>query len=192
MNIFFDTEFTGLHKNTTLVSIGLVSEDNKSFYAEFTDYDKGQVDEWLETNVIRKTWLYANPQAEPSGEVEEGKWADVHVFGPKDFVKRCLEEWLGQFHKSYRIEMWGDCLAYDWVLFCDLWGSALRLPKKIYYIPFDLCTLMLINEVDANISRERFCGEGALFDDLKHTAIWDARVIKACYTRITDPYTFDR
>lgn len=26
MKIFFDTEFTGLHKDTTLISIGLISE----------------------------------------------------------------------------------------------------------------------------------------------------------------------
>ena len=31
MKIFFDTEFTGLHKNTTLISIGLVTEEGKHF-----------------------------------------------------------------------------------------------------------------------------------------------------------------
>jgi hypothetical protein len=36
--IFFDTEFTGLHQGTTLISIGLISECGKTFYAEFTDY----------------------------------------------------------------------------------------------------------------------------------------------------------
>jgi hypothetical protein len=30
--IFFDTEFTGLHQNTTLISIGLISECGKNFY----------------------------------------------------------------------------------------------------------------------------------------------------------------
>jgi hypothetical protein len=34
--IFFDTEFTGLHQGTTLISIGLISECGKTFYAEFT------------------------------------------------------------------------------------------------------------------------------------------------------------
>ena len=38
MKIFFDTEFTGLHKDTSLISIGLVDEDGKTFYAEFLDY----------------------------------------------------------------------------------------------------------------------------------------------------------
>ena len=52
MKIFFDTEFTGLHKNTTLISIGLVDENGRSFYAEFTAYNKSQVDDWIQENVI--------------------------------------------------------------------------------------------------------------------------------------------
>ena len=31
MRLFFDTEFTGLHKNTTLISIGIIAENGKSF-----------------------------------------------------------------------------------------------------------------------------------------------------------------
>lgn len=43
--IFFDTEFTGLHKDTSLISIGLVSENGQKFYAEITDYDKSQIND---------------------------------------------------------------------------------------------------------------------------------------------------
>lgn len=50
--VFFDTEFSGLHKNTTLISIGLISECGKTFYAELTDYDTTQIDGWLQTNVL--------------------------------------------------------------------------------------------------------------------------------------------
>ena len=51
--IFFDTEFTGLHQRTTLISIGLIADlglgkGTKSFYAELTDYDQSQVDEWIQ------------------------------------------------------------------------------------------------------------------------------------------------
>ena len=31
MKIFFDTEFTGLHKDTTIISIGMISENGKKF-----------------------------------------------------------------------------------------------------------------------------------------------------------------
>ena len=50
--IFFDTEFTGLHQETTLISFGAISECGKTFYAEFTDFDYSQIDRWLKLNVI--------------------------------------------------------------------------------------------------------------------------------------------
>ena len=34
MNIYFDCEFTGLYKDTKLISIGLISDDGKQFYAD--------------------------------------------------------------------------------------------------------------------------------------------------------------
>ena len=52
MNLYFDTEFTGLRKDTTLISIGIVSEDGRKFYAEFTDYDESQCGDWIKQNVI--------------------------------------------------------------------------------------------------------------------------------------------
>lgn len=37
MLIFFDTEFTELGIDPRLISIGLVSEDGRTFYAKLTD-----------------------------------------------------------------------------------------------------------------------------------------------------------
>jgi len=42
MKIFFDTEFTGLHQNTSLISIGCIDEECRTFSAELTDY-KGNI-----------------------------------------------------------------------------------------------------------------------------------------------------
>lgn len=52
MKIFFDTEFTGLHKETTLISIGMIAEDGRELYCELKDYDKTQIDDWLKDNVL--------------------------------------------------------------------------------------------------------------------------------------------
>lgn len=48
--VFFDTEFTGLHQNTTLISIGLISDCGKSFYAELNEFDIAQLNDWLNEN----------------------------------------------------------------------------------------------------------------------------------------------
>lgn len=168
MRVFFDTEFTGLHKNTTLISIGLISDEGKTFYAELTDYDESQIDSWLKENVIANL---------SKTEAELFHMAGITVRGDKATVAAALQEWLEQYES---VEMWSDCLSYDWVLFNDLFGHAFNIPKNIYYIPFDLCTLLKIYNIDPDVNREEFAG----MDGAKHNALHDAKVIRACFNRI--------
>lgn len=166
--IFFDTEFTGLHQNTTLISIGLISECNKTFYAEFTDYDQNQLDEWMQYNVIANLTLkyYTDKDYKPSDK-------NVKTKGTKGHIKKALKEWLSQFDN---VEIWSDCLSYDWVLFNQIFGHAFNIPKNVYYIPFDICTLFYTKGIDADISREVFAEMENEPDSQKHNALWDARV----------------
>lgn len=177
--IFFDTEFTGLHQHTTLISIGLVAETGEKFYAEFTDYDKEQIDEWLQKNVINNLIL----------QHEERRAFDFFcidksssVVGDTKIVKHWLTEWFSQFDE---VEIWGDCLSYDWVLFCQIFGHAFNIPKNIYYIPFDLSTLFKDKNIDTDINREEFAYEGNVkqVERNKHNALWDAQVIYHCYLK---------
>lgn len=190
MKLFFDTEFTGLHRYTTLISIGIVTENNKRFYAEFNDYDKCQVNDWLENNVIKKLYLAKTLLRPGEQDVEatiqyNQKDHLVEVLGSQKDIKDALVEWLSDIGAS-QYEMWSDCLAYDWVLFCQLFGGALSVPKNIYYIPFDICTLMKMKGVDPDINREDFIGNVAWMngEEEKHNALWDALVIKACYEKL--------
>lgn len=174
--IFFDTEFTGLHKDTTLISIGLVSECGKEFYAELDDYDVSQVDGWIQENVIDNLTLDGMYYFQCS-------LYDYRVQGDKKTVGFCLSEWLSQFNS---VEMWSDCLSYDWVLFCDLFGHAFNIPDNVYYIPFDICTLFKDRGIDPDINREQFSDMNKGMS--KHNALWDAMVIKACYDKLIDDY----
>ena len=88
--VFFDTEFTGLHQSTTLISIGLISECGKTFYAEFTDYDKTQIDDWLTENVINKLMF--------KDEIGSGGNALSNFYGNTIFIKSELSHWLAQFN----------------------------------------------------------------------------------------------
>jgi hypothetical protein len=172
--IFFDTEFTGLHQNTTLISIGLVSECGKTFYAELNDYDKNQIDDWLKDNVIKNLFYIAFE----SGIAFLSDNIEYRMKGSINEVKEKLIQWLSQFEN---IEIWSDCLAYDWVLFNNIFGTAFDIPKNIYYIPFDICTLMKIKNVDPDVNREEFCGAD---NNKKHNALWDAQIIKMCYDKL--------
>lgn len=162
MRVFFDTEFTGLHHDTTLMSIGMVAEDGRTFYAELTDYDESQLDDWLRKHVV-------------ANFTGEGRTNSLNL------GKR-IEKFLEPYES---VEMWSDCLAYDWVLFNKIWGHAFNIPKKVYYIPFDLSTLLKVRGFDPDTNREAFAGFEE--DQTKHNALHDAQVIKACYDKLTTP-----
>jgi len=183
--IFFDMEFTGLHQYTTPISIGLISEDDDEFYAEFMDYDKDQVDEWIEKNVIQNLWFdisdyenYDYWEIKRHTQSDNNRY-DLYCIGIKNKIVEALKEWFKTFDE---IEIWSDCLAYDWVLFCQLFGGAFLIPSNIYYIPFDICTLFKMNDIDPDINREEFV---SLQSEDKHNSLHDARVIKACYEKLT-------
>ena len=187
MNIFFDTEFTGLHQNTTLISIGLVTETGDTFYAEFDDFDTSQLTYWIVNNVIkhlknqgnkyRYTAIYDN---------NDSHYESIEVFGNTETIKNKLDEWLSQFDT---VEMWSDCLAYDWVLFNNIFGDAFSIPHNVYYIPFDICTLFKLKNVDPDINREEFVGEQAANTGLpKHNSLHDAIIIRECYQKLMNEF----
>jgi len=179
MKVFFDCEFTGLHQHTTLISIGLVSEDGRTFYAEANDYNKGQITDWLRNNVLTHLQFSQNAnESLPRIDLEH------HAMkGTRSQVAFSVAQWLAQWEL---VEMWGDCLAYDWVLFCQLWGGGAEcLPKNVSYIPFDLATLLAVAGVDPDVSRTEYAGFSIPSEALpRHNALFDAKVLRACYERV--------
>jgi hypothetical protein len=203
--LYFDTEFTGLHQNTTLISIGIVSDTGKAFYAEFTDYDETQVDDWILKNVIHKLKLVGIVLLTKSGAfqrvsdsvkgvydieiVEENdvsknmisSMSDTAFYectGNTNFVTERLKEWLKTFGEC---EMYSDVYAWDWILFCQLFGGAMNIPSNIYYIPQDLASTLKCNGIDPDISRIEFSG---MENTENHNSLSDALIIKACFEKI--------
>lgn len=168
--VFLDIEFTGLHQNTTPISMGLVAIDGNSFYGEFEDYDRSQTNEWIDKNIIPYL-LMNNPSLMVS--------ADVGVIGSKEEVRDALTGWLEQYDA---IEIWGDLKDYEMVLFNELFGGAYEKPNNVYYISYDICTFFKVKDINPGISREEFIGIDIPGD--KHSALYDARVIKACYEKL--------
>jgi len=177
--VFFDTEFTGLVKDTELISIGLVKESGNTFYAESLDYDKNTVDPWIKDNVLSR--LKYNKTDCPQILLEKGT-ENIIMLGTCEQIKRELLLWLG----GGPVEMWSDRPAYDWVVFCNLFGGALSLPKNIYYTPFDICTIMKTKGIDPDINREEYAGIDFLTE--KHNALHGAKIIMMCYSKLTNPH----
>lgn len=179
--IYFDTEFTGLHKNTTLVSIGLVSDEGEKFYAELTDFDESQCNEWIRQNVLKNLILSGNDNM--AKEFGENNMITT-VLGSHEDVRFELSEWLASFGDD--IQLISDVCHYDFVLLIDLFGTAFDLPKNVsascHDINQDIAKHYGISEKEAfDKSRKDIVMElcGKPIEGRKHNALYDAEVIKA-------------
>jgi len=155
--LFLDTEFTGLHQNTTLISLALVADTGEEFYAEFTDYDQSQVDPWLEEHVLQHL-LLKDVHGGTARFIRRGNKttssdfneviADAliyHVKGNREFVKIMLEGWLE--YRTQLLTIWSDTLAYDWYFsvsslvghltyqrMCPTFPSTLQRSSKLWVL----------------------------------------------------------
>lgn len=176
MKVFFDTEFTGLHKNTSLISIGLISEDGKKFYAEMTDYDRTQIDEWIEENVINNLWIKLGKF--------DWDYPDFYHYDNKEIIADRLKKYFDQFDT---VELVSDVCHYDMMLLIDLFGTAFDLPSNVspvcHDINQDIAKYHKISNADAfDVSRESILENNKInIKGLKHNALYDAEVIKAIY-----------
>lgn len=209
MKFWFDCEFTGLHKDTSLISIGVVAENNLQFYAELSDFDQKQISEdleWFEKNVFKNTMRVDSSGnfSKPEGMFEMGvkgfKGNEV-VFGDRLDVKNSLLEWLKRNGATAdgTVEFVSDVCHYDMALLIDLLtdgGTALDLPSWIspqcYDINQDIAWYYHISGHEAfNMDREFIVKD---LDEsfsiinfpevMKHNAVWDATVIQAIYRAI--------
>lgn len=183
MNVYMDLEFTGLRQDTTIISIGLTEEfHGRTFYAEFTDYDRNQVDNWIQQNVIENCrWLPPGENMRPFIYTNGMK---TECCGPTSFVAAHLREWITSLGGP--IHMVSDVCHYDMVLFCSLFGGAMNLPGMIapvcYDINQDIARCYNVSGTEAfDMNREQILG---LSSESKHNSLHDAIVIKNIYEKL--------
>lgn len=147
MKYYLDTEFfeNGHELPVMLLSIGIVAEDGREYYAEL-EYDDGfgeeMLSDWLKKNVV------------------------PYFTGPRKSrlqVAREIKEFVGED----RPEFWGYFADYDWLLFCQLHGGMLNMPSRW---PM-LCLDMMQMAIQMGIPRAMFPEQLGN----KHNALDDAR-----------------
>ncbi|WP_456377582.1 3'-5' exoribonuclease domain-containing protein [Thiolapillus sp.] len=185
MNLYLDTEFTGLRQDAMLISLALVADDGRAFYAEFTDFDRARCDDWIRQNVlVHCRWLADEARMPAPGRWREGDL--VLVLDDREGVRAALGDWLARFDA---VEVWADCPPWDWVLFCELFGGAFGLPDNIHYLPMDLATLFKARGLDPDTDRAAFAVWKESPDDatqVRHNALYDARLTRACHRRLME------
>ena len=94
--------------------------EEKSFYAEFGDFDINRCDDWVKENVVRKlTYLDFDcrmPKQSLLGSFDLSGKADSSI------IKIWLELWLKQF-SDYKINFVVDCGWFCWGKFVELIGE---------------------------------------------------------------------
>jgi hypothetical protein len=108
--IFFDTEFTGLHQGTTLISLGAISECGKTFYAEFTDYAITQVDDWLKETYPNTKFIHM--WGFPSAATGSADWGKTENFQYYHRWKNSVEIRPALIHLSY-LDEWPKDLSKE-------------------------------------------------------------------------------
>jgi hypothetical protein len=141
------------------------------FYAEFNDFNTNELNPWLENNVISKL------EFRSVNETKLKVGNSIKIKSDTLNIVLELKKWLLNFDL---IEIWADVLAYDWVLFCNLFGGALHIPTNIFYTPFDLATLLHLNDLikpenQFNVDLDRFKFTKTSKKN-QHNALQDAKV----------------
>jgi hypothetical protein len=116
---FYDTEFIEDGVTIDLVSIGVVDESGREFYAISSEFDPTKAIPWVRRNVLDKLPGPADP-----------------AWKSRDRIRTDLLAFLTE--PGEEIELWAWYAAYDHVALCQLWGAMPALPRPIPRFTKDL------------------------------------------------------
>jgi hypothetical protein len=132
MKYFYDTEFIEDGKTIDLVSIGIVAEDGREFYAVSTEFKAKRASEWVRLNVLahlpERNVNLSDVSVSPRLKSESLAWMS------RADIKRKLLAFVG----DDKPEWWGYYSAYDHVALCQLFGTMMDLPKGWPFYTRDL------------------------------------------------------
>ncbi|MDG3011961.1 polyadenylate-specific 3'-exoribonuclease AS [Rhodococcus sp. D2-41] len=118
MRYFYDCEFIEDGRTIDLVSLGMVAEDGREFYAVSTEFDPARAGKWVRTNVLTKL-------PPPSSQL----WRS------RARIRDDLVDFLGAGAagngRGPSVELWAWIGAYDHVALCQLFGDMPALPQFI-------------------------------------------------------------
>jgi hypothetical protein len=175
---FIDFEFIeGFHKPLfgkrrhfiDLISVGMVSEDNRALYFLSSEYNYKDADQWVMENVITKAYTKA-----VSGDARNRFDATnfhKHYGIPVSEIAKKILRWLGA---DSNISFYGYYSDYDWVLFCSMFGRMIDLPKGFPMYCRDVKQMMDDRGVDS-------CHPECPKQNGEHYALTDAAWNMAAY-----------
>lgn len=156
MKVFYDTEFHEDGTTIDLISIGMVDQVGREYYAinQDADWDRIEKNPWLMKNVVAKLG-YDEPK-------------------PKTQIRDEVQFFLGRYVPD--LELWAWYGAYDHVCYAQLFGKMIDLPDGFPMFTKDL------KQVDDDLGglSYPYQAEGL------HNALDDARHLKVKYDSLVE------
>ncbi|MGH3871173.1 MAG: polyadenylate-specific 3'-exoribonuclease AS [Pseudonocardiaceae bacterium] len=119
MRFFYDCEFIEDGVTIELISIGVVDEQGREYYAVSTEFDPERAGEWVRLHVLPKL-------PSPSDRAWRSRAA----------IRDTLLQFLTA--SGERVELWAWLAAYDHVALVQLWGPMPALPRALPRFTRDL------------------------------------------------------
>lgn len=136
---FFDTEFMEDGEVIELLSIGVVCEDGREFYAESSDAVLSNANDWVVENVVPHLWSQQDDKREGNRWILDGGAGGL-------LRKREIALGLQRFvnNGDSRPQFWAYYGDYDWVVLCQLFGTMMDLPTGWPKFAMDLKQLCVM------------------------------------------------
>jgi hypothetical protein len=221
MKYFLDTEFHERKKpvkflgftidevdTIELISIGIVSENNDTYYAICNDFDIDAAwnNEWLRDNVLYSVYQELLSYEGTYGKTYHPELMEWNKSGLKNLLRwhgkskariakevteyvyktseindpNAIANWEEVKHK-FPVEFYGYFADYDWVVFCWLFGRMIDLPKGFPYFCMDLKQMMVERGLGAEWKYNN-CPD----PEGEHDALIDAKWNMKLYNLIKD------
>jgi hypothetical protein len=150
MKYFYDTEFIEDGKTIDLISIGIVSEDGRTYYAISNEFDAMKANDWVKENVLAKLEL------------------DVELYKSRLQIRDEVAEFIRN-DTTVKPELWAYYAAYDHVALCQLFGTMMNLPKHFPMYTQDL------KQVCDSLGNPSLPTQGKEEHNALHDAMWNMR-----------------
>lgn len=169
MKYWYDIEFIEDGKTIDLISIGIVAEDGREYYAISKDFNPLNANEWVKANVITHLPLHGVDLSVSPIRIES-HIADF-VWKKRGEIRSDLMDFCDS--QAYgKPQLWGYYSAYDHVALCQLFGTMMDLPKG-----WPMYTLDIRQWADALGSPvlpvQKADAHDALADARWHREIWE-------------------
>jgi hypothetical protein len=118
LKIMYDTEFLEDGNTIDLISIGMVDELGREFYAVSNEFATGRVakDKWLMKNVMNSI-----------EHVDIGN--DFIITDDRAMSRRQIRDGILEFVGWHSPEWWAWFGAYDHIALCQIFGKMIDLPR---------------------------------------------------------------